>query len=102
MLELLEIYNALLRVCGPELTITLTMDDGTKVPYTVLNCFPMEDKIYASMFPTYGPQKEPVICRVKLVDGDPNFEAIENEEEYKKAQEALHTNLMGKYQIPLD
>lgn len=75
-----------------EMTVTLSLDDGSELECVVLAIFPAGEKDYIALLPTTGPEAEEgevFLYRYSEVDGEPNLENIEDDEEYEIVADAF-------------
>ena len=63
-----------------EMTVTLTLDDGTELECVVLTIFEAADKEYIALLPLDGNEAE---------DGNPDIQNIESDEEYEIVADAF-------------
>lgn len=77
-----------------EMTVTLTLDDGSELECVVLTIFTAGERDYIALLPMEG-QKEEEEGEVYLYrysegeDGQPNLENIEDDEEYEIVADAF-------------
>ena len=65
-----------------EMTVTLTLDDGTDLECVVLTIFEAADKEYIALLPLDGNEAEDA-------DGNPDIQNIESDEEYEIVADAF-------------
>ena len=74
-------------------SVTLTLDDGTVVECAILTIFPVGDKEYIALLPLdengENEDGEVFLYRFSEVDGQPNLENIEDDDEYEAAADAF-------------
>ena len=70
-----------------EMTVTLTLDDGSELECVVLTIFPAGDRDYIALLPMEG---EVYLYRyTETEDGAPNLENIEDDDEYEIVADAF-------------
>lgn len=76
-----------------EMTVTLTLDDGSEVECVVLTIFSAGERDYIALLPMDGPEEEEgevyLYRYSETEDGQPNLENIEDDEEYEIVAEAF-------------
>ena len=76
-----------------EMTVTLTLDDGSEVECVVLTIFPAGDKEYIALLPVEGAESEEgevyLYRYSETEDGQPNLENIEDDDEYEIVADAF-------------
>lgn len=76
-----------------EMTVTLTLDDGTELECVVLTIFPAGDKEYIALLPMEGDEAEEgevyLYRYTEDADGAPNLENIEDDDEYEIVADAF-------------
>ena len=68
-----------------EMTVTLTLDDGTELECVVLTIFEAADKEYIALLPLDGNEAEDgevYLYRYTEINGTPDIQNIESDEEY--------------------
>lgn len=82
-----------------EMTVTLTLDDGTELECVVLTIFEAGEKEYIALLPLDGREAEDgevyLYRYVEDINGNPDLENIDSDEEYEIVADALN-----KLQIP--
>ena len=78
-----------------EMTVTLTLDDGTELECVVLTIFEAGDREYIALLPLDGREAEDgevyLYRYVEDVNGTPDLENIESDEEYEIVADAFAT-----------
>lgn len=76
-----------------EMTVTLTLDDGSELECVVLTIFPAGTHDYIALLPMEGAESEEgevyLYRYSETEDGQPNLENIEDDEEYEIVAEAF-------------
>ena len=76
-----------------EMTVTLTLDDGTELECVVLTIFEAGDKEYIALLPLDGKEDEDgevyLYRYTEDADGNPDLENIESDEEYEIVADAF-------------
>ena len=76
-----------------EMTVTLTLDDGSEVECVVLTIFEAGDRDYIALFPTEGAEAdegEVYLYRYEEdADGNPSLDNIEDDDEYEVVADAF-------------
>lgn len=76
-----------------EMTVTLTLDDGTELECIVLTIFPAGEKEYIALLPMEGAESEEgevyLYRYSETEDGQPNLENIEDDDEYETVADAF-------------
>ena len=76
-----------------EMTVTLTLDDGTELECVVLTNFEAGDREYIALLPLDGREAEDgevyLYRYVEDVNGTPDLENIESDEEYEIVADAF-------------
>lgn len=76
-----------------EMTVTLTLDDGSELECVVLTIFTAGERDYIALLPMNGPEEkegEVYLYRYsEKEDGQPNLENIEDDDEYEIVAEAF-------------
>ena len=76
-----------------EMTVTLTLDDGTEVECNVLTIFEAGNRDYIALLPTEGAESEEgevyLYRYTESEDGDPTLENIEDDDEYEIVADAF-------------
>lgn len=76
-----------------EMTVTLTLDDGTELECIVLTIFPAGEKEYIALLPMEGAESEEgevyLYRYSETEDGQPNLENIEDDDEYEAVADAF-------------
>lgn len=77
----------------PEMTVTLTLDDGTELECVVLTIFPAGEREYIALLPMQGAEAEEgevyLYRYTETEDGQPNLENIEDDDEYEIVADAF-------------
>lgn len=76
-----------------EMTVTLTLDDGSELECVVLTIFTAGERDYIALLPMEGPEAEEgevyLYRYSESQDGEPNLENIEDDEEYEIVADAF-------------
>ena len=76
-----------------EMTVTLTLDDGTELECVVLTIFEAGEKEYIALLPLDGREAEDgevyLYRYVEDINGNPDLENIDSEEEYEIVADAF-------------
>lgn len=76
-----------------EMTVTLTLDDGTELECVVLTIFEAGEKEYIALFPLDGREAEDgevyLYRYVEDINGNPDLENIDSDEEYEIVADAF-------------
>lgn len=76
-----------------EMTVTLTLDDGTELECVVLTIFEAGEKEYIALLPLDGREAEDgevyLYRYVEDVNGNPDLENIDSDEEYEIVADAF-------------
>lgn len=76
-----------------EMTVTLTLDDGTELECVVLTIFEAGEKEYIALLPLDGREAEDgevyLYRYVEDINGNPDLENIDSDEEYKIVADAF-------------
>lgn len=75
-----------------EMTVTLTLDDGSELECVVLTIFEAGEREYIALLPMEGVDSEEgevYLYRYKEVDGQPELENIEDDDEYEIVADAF-------------
>nr|WP_330390820.1 DUF1292 domain-containing protein [Lacrimispora sphenoides] len=76
-----------------EMTVTLTLDDGSELECVVLTIFTAGERDYIALLPMNGPEEEEgevyLYRYSEKEDGQPNLENIEDDDEYEIVAEAF-------------
>lgn len=76
-----------------ELTVTLTLDDGSELECVVLTIFPAGEHNYIALLPIDGEEAEEgevfLYRYAEGEDGEPNLENIEDDDEYEIVADAF-------------
>lgn len=76
-----------------EMTVTLTLDDGSEVECVVLTIFEVGDRDYIALLPTEGAEAEDgevYLYRYEEdEDGNPSLDNIEDDDEYEVVADAF-------------
>ncbi len=76
-----------------EMTVTLSLDDGTELECIVLTIFEAQGKDYIALLPMEGPESEEgevFLYRYhEDADGNPNLDNIQDDEEYEIVADAF-------------
>lgn len=76
-----------------EMTVTLTLDDGTELECVVLTIFEAGEKEYIALLPLNGREAEDgevyLYRYVEDINGNPDLENIDSDEEYEIVADAF-------------
>lgn len=76
-----------------EMTVTLTLDDGTELECVVLTIFEAGEKEYIALLPLDGREAEDgevyLYRYVEAINGNPDLENIDSDEEYEIVADAF-------------
>ena len=75
-----------------EMTVTLTLDDGSELECVVLTIFEAGGRDYIALLPLEGEDAEEgevYLYRYTEIDGNPDLQNIEDDEEYEIAADAF-------------
>ena len=75
-----------------EMTVTLTLDDDRELECIVLTIFEAGGRDYIALLPTEGEESdegEVYLYRYSEIDGEPQLDNIEDDEEYEIAADAF-------------
>ncbi|GLC79152.1 DUF1292 domain-containing protein [Lacrimispora brassicae] len=76
-----------------EMTVTLTLDNGSELECVVLTIFTAGERDYIALLPMNGPEAEEgevyLYRYFEKEDGQPNLENIEDDEEYEIVADAF-------------
>lgn len=76
-----------------EMTVTLTLDDGTELECVVLTIFEAGEKEYIALLPLDGREAEDgevyLYRYVEYINGNPDLENIDSDEEYEIVADAF-------------
>ena len=76
-----------------EMTVTLTLDDGTELECVVLSIFEAGEKEYIALLPLDGREAEDgevyLYRYVEDINGNPDLENIDSDEEYEIVADAF-------------
>ena len=76
-----------------EMTVTLTLDDGTDLECVVLTIFEAADREYIALLPLYGNEAEDgevyLYRYTEDANGNPDIQNIESDEEYEIVADAF-------------
>ncbi len=75
-----------------DITVTLTLDDGTDMECMILTIFEAEGRDYIALLPLEGEDAgdgEVYIYRYKETDGQPELENIDDDDEFEAASDAF-------------
>lgn len=75
-----------------EMTVTLTLDDGSELECVVLTIFEAGGRDYIALLPTEeidAEEGEVYLYRYTEVDGQPDLQNIENDDEYEVVADAF-------------
>ena len=80
--------------CGEEMTVTLTLDDGTEMECAIITIFEAANREYIALLPLdeNGENEEGEVFLYRYSeteDGQPDLENIEDDEEYELVAEAF-------------
>lgn len=77
-----------------EMTVTLTLDDGTELECVVLTIFEAGEKEYIALLPLDGREAEDgevyLYRYVEDINGNPDLENIDSDEEYEIVADAFY------------
>lgn len=80
-----------------EMTVTLTLDDGTELECVVLTIFEAGEKEYIALLPLDGREAEDgevyLYRYVEDINGNPDLENIDSDEEYEIVADAFDEHL---------
>ena len=79
-----------------EMTVTLTLDDDRELECIVLTIFEAGGRDYIALLPTEGEESdegEVYLYRYSEIDGEPQLDNIEDDEEYEIAMSELKAQL---------
>ena len=89
-----------------EMTVTLTLDDGSEVECVVLTIFEAGDRDYIALLPTEGAEAdegEVYLYRYEEdADGNPSLDNIEDDDEYEVVADAFDELLDDQALIRLE
>ena len=76
-----------------EMTVTLTLDDGSEIEWVVLTIFTAGERDYIALLPMEGAEAEEgevyLYRYSESEDGQPNLENIEDDDEYEIVADAF-------------
>ena len=75
-----------------EMTVTLTLDDGSELECVVLTIFEAGGRVYIALLPLEGEDAEEgevYLYRYTEIDGNPDLQNIEDDEEYEIVADAF-------------
>ena len=75
-----------------EMTVTLTLDDGSQLECVILTIFEAGGRDYIALLPMDGEdadEGEVYLYRYTEIDGNPDLQNIEDDEEYEIAADAF-------------
>ncbi|WP_313073935.1 DUF1292 domain-containing protein [Lacrimispora sp.] len=76
-----------------EMTVTLTLDDGSELECVVLTIFTAAERDYIALLPMEGPEAEEgevyLYRYSESEDGQPDLQNIENDDEYEIVADAF-------------
>ena len=84
--------NKMMEEPEEEMTVTLTLDDGSEIECLVLTIFEAGGRDYIALLPTEGidaEEGEVYLYRYTEVDGEPDLQNIEDDEEYEIVADAF-------------
>ena len=84
--------NKMMEEPEEEMTVTLTLDDGSEIECLVLTIFEAGGRDYIAVLPTEGidaEEGEVYLYRYTEVDGEPDLQNIEDDEEYEIVADAF-------------
>ena len=90
--------NKMMEEPEEEMTVTLTLDDGSEIECLVLTIFEAGGRDYIALLPTEGidaEEGEVYLYRYTEVDGEPDLQNIEDDEEYEIVADAFD-ELLGE------
>ena len=83
-----------------EMTVTLTLDDGTDLECVVLTIFEAADKEYIALLPLDGNEAEDgevyLYRYTEDADGNPDIQNIESDEEYESLRTPSTSSLIQR------
>ena len=82
-----------------EMTVTLTLDDDTELECAVLTIFEAAGRDYIALLPLDGAEDEEgevYLYRYSEVDGQPELDNIQDDDEYEAAADAFDEFLDGQ------
>ena len=82
-----------------EMTVTLTLDDDTELECAVLTIFEAAGRDYIALLPldgAEGEEGEVYLYRYSEVDGQPELDNIQDDDEYEAAADAFDEFLDGQ------
>lgn len=93
-----------------EMTVTLTLDDGSELECVVLTIFEAGGRDYIALLPLEGEDAEEgevYLYRYTEIDGNPDLQNIEDDEEYEIVADAFdelldeqeHDELIGEDEL---
>ena len=84
--------NKMMEEPEEEMTVTLTLDDGSEIECLVLTIFEAGGRDYIALLPTEGidaEEGEVYLYRYTEVDGEPDLQNIEDDEEHEIVADAF-------------
>ena len=84
--------NKMMEEPEEEMTVTLTLDNGSEIECLVLTIFEAGGRDYIALLPTEGidaEEGEVYLYRYTEVDGEPDLQNIEDDEEYEIVADAF-------------
>ena len=84
--------NKMMEEPEEEMTVTLTLDDGSEIECLVLTIFEAGGRDYIALLPTEGidaEEGEVYLYRYTEVDGEPDLQNLEDDEEYEIVADAF-------------
>ncbi|HJA70913.1 MAG TPA: DUF1292 domain-containing protein [Candidatus Lachnoclostridium stercoravium] len=84
--------NKMMEEPEEEMTVTLTLDDGSEIECLVLTIFEAGGRDYIALLPTEGidaEEGEVYLYRYTEVDGEADLQNIEDDEEYEIVADAF-------------
>ena len=88
-----------LDLSNPNATVTLTLDDDTELECAVLTIFEAAGRDYIALLPLDGAEDEEgevYLYRYSEVDGQPELDNIQDDDEYEAAADAFDEFLDGQ------
>ena len=86
-----------------EMTVTLTLDDGTELECVVLTIFEAGEKEYIALLPLDGREAEDgevyLYRYVEDINGNPDLENIDSDEEYEIVADAEYDELVSEDEV---
>ncbi|MEK3788017.1 DUF1292 domain-containing protein [Paenibacillus sp. FSL K6-1230] len=80
-----------------EMVLTLTDEEGNDVEMVLVETFDVEDKVYALLLERGNPEADGIILRLQEENEEMMLYNIEDEEEWKRVEEA-YNELVAQYE----